>query len=349
MPGSKSSRAAGPLWGLEHGRLCFAHPGKMIWWEVPAGFELPHPALLALAEHLLLSGLGEPTREDAGSAPRPFGNKVGLAYSGGCDSTAACYLLPDPTAIYTRVANPSRLHRVDNALLALQEVGGVSVLTNSDELAGAFGRRHGFYGTGAFMVTAILFADHYDFGTVADGNVLETLYLYGAGGHGTKYRARNLSSLQRRFEAAGLHYCAPCAGLSEVLTTRIAQRNRFAMGCMRGIAGKPCNDCMKCYRKSALQGHAIPPCKESELKLSKDVIPMLPSLLWSVKAGTLSHPVLDPIDKDISWVDKWYGDSIRYVPEHLRRYFMAKLEEYGIEPLGDDSALKAWVSDRQHG
>ncbi|MFC0718033.1 DUF6395 domain-containing protein [Luteimonas padinae] len=335
------------MWQVEHGRLCFRHPRKLLWWEVPAGFELPHPALLALAEYLLVSGLGERGSEGGGISPRPFGTKVGLAYSGGCDSTAACYLLPDPTPIYTRVANPSKLHRFDNALLALHEVGGVSVLTNSDELAGTFGRKHGFYGTGAFMVTAILFADYYDFGTVADGNVLETLYLYGAGGHGTKYRARDLSGLQRRFEAAGLYYCAPCAGMSEVVTTRIAQENRFAMGCMRGTDGKPCNDCMKCYRKNALQGHAIPPCRESELKLSNDIIPMLPSLLWSVRTGTLSHPVLDRIDKNISWVDKWYEDSIRYVPDHLRPYFMAKLEDYGIEAMGDDSALKAWVSDRQ--
>lgn len=333
------------MWQVEDDRLYFAHPRKVVWWQVPAGFKMPHPALLALAEHLLLSGLGESGSIGSAGSARPFGSKVGLAYSGGCDSTAAYFLLPDPIAMYTHVANPSRLHRVDNALLALKEVGGVSVLTNSDELAGAFGKKHGFYGSGAFMVTAILFADHYDFGTVADGNVLETLYLYGAGGHGTKFKVRDLSGLQRRFEAAGLYYCAPCAGMSEVLTTRIAQKNVYAMGCMRGVAGKPCNDCMKCYRKNALQGHAIPPCRESELKLSKDIISMLPSLLWSVKAGTLSHPVLDRIDKDISWVDKWYDDSINYIPEHLRPHFMTKLEEYGIEALGDDAALKAWVSD----
>ncbi|MGY0560317.1 DUF6395 domain-containing protein [Luteimonas sp. A277] len=335
------------MWHVEDGRLFFRHPRKAVWWQVPTEFEMPHPALLALAEHLLLAGLGEAARGDTGTGTRPFGTKVGLAYSGGCDSTAAYYLLPDPVPLYTQVSNPSRLHRLDNALLALQEVGGVAVLTNSDELAGEFGKRHGFYGTGAFMVTAILFADYYDFGTVADGNVLETLYLFGAGGHGTKFKVRDLSRLQRKFEAAGLHYCAPCAGMSEVLTTRIAGKNRYAMGCMRGVDGRPCNNCMKCYRKNALQGHSIPPCRESEFKLSQEFIPMLPSLLWSVQAGTLSHPVLDRIDKDISWVDKWYEDSIRYIPEHLRPFFMAKLQEYGVQPMGDDSALRAWVSDRQ--
>lgn len=330
------------LWSISGGRLIFSHPAKAVYWEVPDDFTMPSEALLNLAEYLLLKGLGVEVPQ---RGTRTFGTRNAVSYSGGVDSTAALALIPDPLPIYTQVANPVGNHKLENALLALADVNGIAIVTNSDELAPLLGKSNrGFYGTGGFTVPAVLFADYYDIGVIADGNVLETVYLYSRHGHGTQYTPRKYAPILNRFKAAGIHYAMPCAGLTEVSTTLLAQGARYAMGCMRGEGGVPCGNCAKCYRKGALQGRPIPSCAESEKKLGKEVIPMLPSMLWAVKHKGLRHPILDVLDKDIDWVDKWYSDSINLIPEHLRDYFLSQLRVHGIVTLDDDTAIRNWIS-----
>lgn len=330
-------------WTLtSEGRLVLHHPELEVFWEMPSHYRMPSPALLNLAEYLLLKGFRVDVPLEG--PPRARGARVALAYSGGVDSTAAYELLPDPLPVYTEVAHPGALHKLDNALLALDEVGGTRVRTNSDELARVYGRPRGFYGAGGFTIPIVLLADHLDLGVVADGNVLETAYLHSGAGHGTRYNPKDYTLVFERFRHAGLEYCMPCAGLTEVLTTRVAAGYRYVMGCMRGEAGQPCNNCAKCYRKRALQGNPIPPSVESEFKIDRDVIPMLPSLLWAVEHRGLRHPRLDGLAKDISWVDKWYPDAERFIPKDLRPFVRARLRDFGIEALADDTTIREWVS-----
>jgi hypothetical protein len=331
-------------WTLEENRLVLRHPRIDLFWEMPSGYSMPSEPLLNLAEYLLLRGLGEVVPAVQGG--REAGRKIGLAYSGGVDSTAAFRLLPDSIPVYTEVAFPGRLHKIENAKLALAEVGGFAVRTNSDELAREYGKPRGFYGTGGFTVPLVLLADHLDLGVVADGNVLETAYLHSKHGHGTAYQPKNYDAVFRRFRGAGLEYCMPCAGLTEVSTTRLAEGFQYAMGCMRGTGGQPCNNCAKCYRKRALQGNPIAPCVESEAKVSRELVPMLPSLLWAVRNKGLQHPLLDRLSKDIAWVDKWYPDSKRFIPDGLLPAILARLEDYDIETLEDDLAIREWVSSK---
>lgn len=332
-------------WELRsEGSLIYHHPGMDVYWEMPHGYTLPSPALLNLAEWLLLKGFGVDV-PDHGHARAP-GRGVGLAYSGGVDSTAALELLPDPVPVYTQVANPGKVHKQENALLALADVGGISIKTNSDVLANHYGKARGFYGTGGFTVPMVLLADHLDLGVLADGNVLETAYLHSKHGHGTKYNKRDYRPVFDRFRKAGLEYCMPCAGLTEVSTTLIAGAHKYAMGCMRGERGLPCDNCAKCYRKRALQGTPIPVNAESESKINREVVPMLPSLLWAVKENGLQHPLLSSVSKDIDWVDKWYPDSEFLIPQPLREFVRQRLDSFGIQPLEDDSAILSWVSSR---
>lgn len=328
-------------WLLEQGVLKFIFQGSEYYWEMPNGYRLPSPALLDLAEFLLLKPYGE-TRK--ANSHRSFGKRVGVAYSGGVNSTAAFNLLPNPIAVYTQVSNPSAIHKLDNALAALRERNGIAIKSNYDELPKLFGKSSGFYGAGGFTISLVLLADHLDLHTVADGNVLETVYLYSMYGHGTKYAPRDHSALLKRFEQAGLNYCMPCAGLTEVSTTKIAGESAFVMGCMRGDLGSPCNNCAKCYRKNALSGHAVVSCKEAETKINKEFVSMLPSLLWAIENKGLEHPKLSNIKKDIGWVDKWYADSIKYVPEGLRDFFSQRLQNFGIDSLHKVSSLQTWES-----
>lgn len=190
----------------------------------------------------------------------------------------------------------------------------------------------------------MLYSEYFKLKTICDGNVLETVYMHSSLGHGTQYNLKNYSPIFNAFNRAGLQYCMPCAGLTEVSTTKIAKAYRYAMGCMRGRNGQPCNNCMKCFRKRAIQGNPISTNLEVEKKLCGKFIPMLPSLLWARDNKGLSHPILDSIDKNVDWVDKWYSRAEEFIPEELRNTIRSSLNKHGIIELCDPVHLEGWVS-----
>jgi len=342
-----SSRSAPRTgWSLEGTTLYYREGEIELYWRMPDGFSLPSNALLSLAEAVLFAPYGrkveiEPARRDYARRS----GRVAVAYSGGVDSTAAVQLLPGALPIYTQV-EAAGLHVLENALLAVEEVGGIAIESNYDILPLAFDRRKGFFGFAGFTVTSILLADHLNIHTVADGNIIDAMYLAGPHGHGTKYKRVDRTSELAMFERAGLRYCAPCAGLTEVSTDRIARGFKYAMGCMRGSGGKPCLNCMKCFRKGAIRGELIPSNPETEKVLAKDPIKAVCGLLWAVENRGLSHPMLDRLKKDISWVDKWYPRSIEFIPIDLRDRFREQLAAYQIEPLADVTPVETWDARR---
>jgi hypothetical protein len=346
-------------WSLTQGKLIFHHPKADFFWETPKDFVMPPSPVLGLAEYVLLTPFKEfvelETVEevpvdivyDEHKIPIVAGKtNVGVAFSGGIDSTAVLQLLPTCIPIYTQVHKPSGMHKIENALLSVREVGGVAVISNCDELPQIYGKSKGYYGNAGFTTTGILFSKYYNLHTLADGNVLERMYLYGPQGHGTKYRDQDLSKTMAAFRGVGLEYSIPCAGMTEVLTTKIADKIGmiYSMGCMRGIGGKSCNNCLKCFRKRGLQGDPLPTNNEVEKKLDREYIPMLPSLLWARDMKGLRHPKFNDIQMDISWVDKWYRKSLEYIPKYLHDYFLNKLKELEIEILDDPSQLLSFSS-----
>jgi len=335
-------------WSLE-GTTLFYREGKIeLFWRMPEGFAMPSNALLSLAEAVLFAPYGRRVQvEPAARREDRLPGRVAVAYSGGIDSSAALRLLPDPIPIYTQVSKPVGRHVIENALLAVEEVGGISIVSNYDTLPLHFDQRRGFFGFAGFTVTAILLADHLNITTIADGNTIDTIYLFGEGGHGTRYNPAGYPHDLGLFRRAGLEYCAPCAGLTEVWTDLLTRDRVFAMGCMRGSGGKPCLQCPKCYRKSALRGTPIAVSPAAEHALGREPIRMLGALLWARDHRGLRHPRLDDVDKDISWTDKWYPRSIEFVPEDLREYFLGRLAHYGIAPLENLTPLETWDARRQ--
>jgi hypothetical protein len=353
-------------WELRPGRLVFKHPEMEIFWEVPNDFAMPSLNILGLAEYVFLSPFKEIVILETPNAKSPEvifetntnskfeqstpivdGRKnVGVAFSGGIDSTAVLELLPSCVPIYTQVSNPTGMHKIENALLSVKEVNGVAVVSNCDELPKVYGRSKGYYGNAGFTTTGILFSEYYGLHTLADGNVLERMYLFGPHGHGTKYRGQDLAKITEAFRGVGLEYCIPCAGMTEVVTTKIADSVglKYSMGCMRGVKGEPCNNCLKCFRKRGLQGNPLPSNKEVEKKLNKEYIPMLPSLLWARDHKGLTHSKIDGIQLDTQWVDKWYEKSLEYIPEYLHNYFRLKLEQFEIETIDNPAPLLNFTS-----
>ena len=341
---SETTRDVGTLrWCLQGRRLTLEHPTGDVWWDMPAGYRLPSSVLLDLAARLLLSPHGAAPPE-ARLPRRRRGRRVAVAYSGGVDSTAALRLLRPAVAIYTLVAHPRGALQLDNALLAVAHESALVVRSNADEVPERFGKRRGYFGAGGWTIPSVLLADHLDLGVVADGNVLETMYLHSADGHGTRYNPADIEGRRRLFGAAGLDYAVPCAGLTEVRTTDLAADNPWAMGCMRGRAGDPCRRCYKCYRKLALAGTPAPMNPEAEGRIEREVIPMLPSLLWAVQHRGLRHDRLSQSTKNVEWTTDWYADSLRFVPPALRRKVRRRVGQFGISTLADDAPIREWVS-----
>ncbi|WP_018915553.1 DUF6395 domain-containing protein [Vreelandella zhanjiangensis] len=329
-------------WRLENNCIFLSYQNNDFFWKMPDGYSLPSEEVLSLVEFLLFSPYG--IKVDVIKKNTIKQHRTALAFSGGVDSAAAYNLLEEPVAIYTQVASPSKLHKQENALLALKEVNGISVLTNQDELPELFGKKKGFYGLAGWTVPSILLSEHFGFNTFSDGNILEFVYLRSKHGHGTLYNEPDYSAVHEAFAKLNYHYCMPCAGLTEIVTTYIAKDFKYAMGCMRGESGKPCLNCMKCYRKMAIQGNCISTNPEAEKILSKEWIPVLASLLWARDNKGLSHPVLNELDKDYRWVENWYEKSLEFIPLHIRGDFLNKLQSYHVLKLEDVRSLQVWSS-----
>lgn len=358
MEGLFDRLGRGNRWSLSEGKLTLHHPMMDVFWQVPDDFSMPSLPVLGLAEYVFLTPFKEIVELEPPMEGKPFieydenipivngRQNVGVAFSGGIDSTAVLHLLPSCIPIYTQVHRPTGMHKIENALLSVEEVGGVAIVSNCDELPKAYGRSKGFYGDAGFTTTGILFSEYFNLHTLADGNVLERMYLFGPQGHGTKYREQDLMKTMNAFGGVNLGYCIPCAGMTEVLTTKIADKvgMKYSMGCMRGEGGEPCNDCLKCFRKRGLQGNPLPTNREVDKKLNKEYIPTLPSLLWARDNKGLSHPIIDGIVMDISWVDQWYPKSLEYIPDYLHKFFLNQLKEFDIDVMEDANGLLSFSS-----
>lgn len=330
----------GYTWSLNRVTLTLHHPKMDVFWRMPYGFKMPEIATLTLAEHVLLSPFGEKLQV---LPAQKRGDAVAVAFSGGVDSAAALELLPSPVPIYMEVHEAKGLHKLENARIAVAEVGGIIVVSNQSLLPPHYGKSAGVYGFGGWTLPSILLADHLSIGTVADGNIIEFIFMRTDMGHGTRFAERDLSKLLAPFEKSGFSYCMPCAGLTEVSTSKIAASYDSPMGCMRGTGGRPCLKCVKCYRKEALVGRPITSNPDVEKLFSKEAIPVLGTLLWAAQNHGLNHPVLNANKhKDFSWVEGWYKGAEQVIPPHLRAQFHQKLAALNIKVLEDETALRSW-------
>lgn len=191
--------------------------------------------------------------------------RVGLAYSGGVDSTAALLLLPQSTCcVFSEMQKPAdrdlpTLYRPEAALHALSEVerAGWQVIKVDTNLQ-YLGDRVAFPVTDASSVESsgapiALLADHCGFDAIAFGTVMEVTYGVGFGA----FRDHLVNIEHRRWRrllaAADIEVLLPLAGLSEVAALSVVRGSRlepFAQSCVRGDAGKPCLNCVKCVRKT---------------------------------------------------------------------------------------------------
>jgi hypothetical protein len=341
-------------WRIENNRIILNFKNFDFWWSIPSDFKMPHISLLKLVEWLLSSPFGYEIIDY--TIPRKYGCNNAVSYSGGVDSTAVLQLVENPIPIHYEVANPGKLHKTINGVLATKKhSNGVVVTGNANEFGKNFGNgKVGFWCLGGFTIPSILYADYLDIGTISTGDIfgnfnggvyMDSIYTNKIISNETRI---HVDLVLNKFRHAGLYLTLPAIGMTEIVTTKIFKKcnidKNYIMGCMRGEENTPCMNCFKCYRKSAIDGNIIDLNPETENNLSRNPILRLHELLWCVKNNGLKHPLLESLinrkDKNIDWVDKWYSASIEFIPEHMRDYFLTKLKEFEIETMTNDDIQK---------
>ena len=296
---------------------------------------------------------------------------MGLAYSGGADSTAALSVLP-PTTIPVFLDRPSSersLYVKDMALQSCDRLRdiGYHVIVSSCDLEHVR-QPIGFPTDLANGAPAIAHAAKLNLSSISYGTVFESLYGLGR----TKFKDYELTSHKKKwwmlFESAGLPLSFPVGGVSEVGTELICEQSPFkslARSCIRGTIDSPCNRCWKCFRKSTLKQALglrnqepevlalLLSAREVKTKLSALPISHENVLLYNFARLDLSMYPPSFKDRfsfqhDLEYLERWYSPSLAYVHTPFRDGVQARILEYlRIMSASDEGEVKTWdIQDR---
>lgn len=291
---------------------------------------------------------------------------MGLAYSGGADSTAALSVLPKTTIpiFLDRPKMENTLYSKEAAILScesLKKVGYQCLLIKCN--LESMREPLGFPTDLSNGVPAILLATKLNLFAISYGTVLESMYGLGR----LKFKDYEETSHKRMwwnvFESAGLPLTFPIAGVSEVGTELICSRSdigSIARSCIRGTASNPCYKCWKCFRKLTLKKsldlgddddeHFIDLIsnKEVRTKLSKMPISHENVLLYAF--SKLEMSIYPPgfsnrfsHNLDLDYLEKWYSPSKAYIDSKIRFEVISNLNQY-LSPMQEreEKLVKEW-------
>ncbi len=289
--------------------------------------------------------------------------RMGLAFSGGVDSTAALAVMPkDSVPVFMlRPQTEKSLYNPDAAIKAcnsLTEIGYDAriVICDVEYLRDPVG----FPTDLSHAIPAILLADELMIDSISFGTVLESAFGigheefrdYGNGAHWRFY-----GSL---FRSAGVELSLPVSGVSEVGTAIITEKSHvgdFSQSCIRGNWKSPCMKCWKCFRKGLLNSALgngmiessemgdIIPSNEIRSKLSSKPIShenVLEYSLQRIKIGQNKFLGLlkNRVDRDshLDFLECWYSPSLEFVPKKYRREIRENIFNY-LNPMSDEDLL----------
>jgi hypothetical protein len=136
----------------------------------------------------------------------------------------------------------------------------------------------------------------------------------------------------------------------------------LGQSCIRGSWKDPCGRCWKCFRKDllsfALSSEEVGSDKfskmlkinEVQIRLSAFPISHENVITYSLQRMDLKMvPSLQPISAkldmlgELGFLERWYTESIEFVPEKYRNYIRNKILDY-LEPTNyeDEIAIKSW-------
>jgi hypothetical protein len=197
------------------------------------------------------------------------------------------------------------------------------------------------------------------------GTILESAYGIGHSEGRDYIRGSHFKFWGGLFDAAGLPFILPVAGISEVGTSIIVKNSPFgeySQSCMRGEWKKPCLNCWKCFRKRildwAIDGEK--PSSEIILKLfnNKEALRFLSSipikhenvLTWATNRLEINNELFNLLkkrvmgdDNSLDYLDKWYSPSIEIIPKKYRKFVENKICCYlRVMDINDENEIRNW-------
>jgi len=342
-------------WRQEGNRVILETKYEDIYFDMPEHFSLLHTSkdLLRAVEHVLLWQWDKEINQGWIPSRRP-GNRPGLSFSGGVDSTAAMCLMPDNTLLCYLKRDFSSMIDHTNALIFIEHLASqgreISVIpTNHEILRTHHGLNPGFSTDYACMAQMILAADYYDLDAAGTGMPLENAYLF----HGSKFREFSESWFWKKygpmFRYLGIPLYQPVAGCSEILSNQIVSEagySELSFSCLRSsIPGVTCQKCWKCFRKNIFNSKPWSPSREISKFLKKKPlkqgISTLRALQIAYAKGELPPEAKEYIplmEEDLEFLDYHHAPALDLLPSKYRDFSTKKLDS--ITSRMDDSISK---------
>ena len=340
-------------WYQEQNRLWLRYPNGWVYWDMPEEFELSKTddSILQLAMNILLQPLGIRYSLEE-TCTRSQGTNVGLAFSGGIDSTAAALLLPENTILsYHQRSFPSVMdHGLPERLFEVLEHDFdrpiLRVPSNHELIRASVSKSIGLSTDLAAGVHLILLSDTLNLGTIAFGTPLDNTWLV----KGAKYRdfpnSKYWIRWKQYFAHAGLDLEFPINHISEAGALRICQQSGFVdfiNSCLRGSDGTGCGICWKCFNKNGPLGREIQfESKEIQEFLHRVPLKTGQHALWSLQIQNLEHrvPHLKHLVGDsLAWWEMYYEPGLEIISVQLRDLVEKNTKNY-LQPMGENALLE---------
>ena len=329
-------------WYQEGERLWLRHPWGWVYWDMPEDFALEDtsPNLLHLALEVLLSPW-IPKVKRWKPIERKAGAGLALSYSGGIDSTAALLLLPDETILayhlrdFVSMLDHSIPKRTFQAIQEKMERKVLCIPSNHERIRLAHGLNVGFSSANAAGVHLILLADYLDLKGIAFGTPIDNTWLKSGRTFRDFSQSHYWKYWEGQFSKAGLSYVLPINHISEAGAMEICKQSVLSESvnsCLRGVDGKWCGKCWKCFHKNGPLGRKIDPhSKEITTFLSAKPLRTAQHALWALQKQNLQYlaPQFNShFDSDLSWWSKAYGPGIEIIQMPWRSGVSEKTNQY---------------------
>lgn len=303
----------------------------------------------------------------------PSDGRPGLAFSGGVDSVAALTVMPDATASVFLdrrhpIEEPARwsIYNPAAARAAVETLRDrgrqvVAVGTDLEHIR----KPVGFPVDLANAAPLALLADLLGLDAVAWGTVAESSYRTGHLRFAEYYGRPAYTEWASLFAAVGLPILNVVAGVSEVGTSKLVLSEGYlgiAQSCIRGIPGRPCRNCWKCFRKSLLDAaltdrwpaygelDELFRISEARYQLTKNPVKHENVLAWTVQRYGGDHPLmlllrerLAATSLDLSHLEHWYVPASEPWPEKYRADVIARLDaKLGRMDEAGEERVRSW-------
>ena len=290
----------------------------------------------------------------------PENFRMGLAFSGGVDSTAALSILP-PDTVPVFMLRPEKGKSLYNPRAALKSCKFLSEIGYDIRIVECdveYVRDPvGFPTDLAHAIPAILLADELSIDALSFGTVLESAFGIGHESFRNYFTGSHNRFYGSLLKSVGIELSLPVSGISEVGTSIIVNSGplgQFSQSCIRGEWGKPCKRCWKCCRKglldSALSSNLMANKEIDWMFSSEEVRRKISSIpishenvieysLQRLKTG--NHEVINSLGNrvnrgsNLEYLERWYSPSIDLVPEKYRRGVRERILSF-IDLMGEE-------------